>query len=132
MTSLEIVGIISIILISVFSIIGIIVSVPLFKMLVRLKQTAEKINDSLMPIADDLSITVKKLNDEIGTIRALTQSVSSIVEQLEKIIKLARILITNPVVKIVSAAAGFMNAMSKDSKNNKETNKEGITTKISK
>lgn len=130
MTSLEIVGIISIILISVFSIIGIIVSVPLFKMLVRLKQTAEKINDSLMPIADDLSITVKKLNDEIGTIGALTQSVSSIVEQLEKIIKLARILITNPVVKIVSATAGFMNAMSKDSKNNKETNKEGITTKI--
>ena len=132
MTSLEIVGIISIILISVFSIIGIIVSVPLFKMLVRLKQTAEKINDSLMPIAGDLSITVKKLNDEIGTIGALTQSVSSIVEQLEKIIKLARILITNPVVKIVSAAAGFMNAMSKDSKNNKETNKESVTTKISK
>ena len=120
MTSLEIVGIISIILISAFSIIGIIISVPLFKMLVRLKQTAEKINNSLMPIVDDLNVTVKKLNDEIGTIGQLTQSVSSIVIQLEKIIKLARILITNPVIKIISATAGFMNTMSKDSKKSKE------------
>lgn len=120
MTSLEIVGIISIILISAFSIIGIIISVPLFKMLVRLKQTAEKINNSLMPIVDDLNVTVKKLNDEIGSIGQLTQSAGSIVEQLEKIIKLARILITNPVIKIVSATAGFMNAMSKDSKKSKE------------
>jgi hypothetical protein len=124
MTSIEIVGIISIILISVFSVIGIIISVPLFKMLVRLKQTAEKINDSIMPIAEDLNITVKKLNDEIGTIGNFTHSVGSIVEQLEKIIKLARILITSPVVKIVSTAAGFMRAMSKDSNKNKENKEE--------
>ncbi|MCX6346898.1 MAG: hypothetical protein NTZ89_03010 [Actinobacteria bacterium] len=123
MTSIEVVGIISIILISVFSIIGIIISVPLFKMIVRLKNTAEKINDSIMPIAEDLNRTVKKLNDEIGTIGNLTESVSSIVEQLEKIIKLARILITSPVVKIVSTAAGFMSAMSKNPNKNKE-NKE--------
>jgi len=115
MTSIEIVGIISIILISVFSVIGIIISVPLFKMLVRLKNTAEKINENIMPIAEDLNITVKKLNDEIGTIGNLTQSVSSIVEQLEKIIKLARILVTSPIIKIVSTAAGFMSGMSKDS-----------------
>jgi molecular chaperone GrpE (heat shock protein) len=120
MTSIEIVGIVSIILISVFSIIGIIVSVPLFKMLVRLKNTAEKINESIMPIAEDLNITIKKLNDEIGTIGNLTEGVRSIVEQLEKIIKLARILITSPVIKIVSTAAGFMSAMSKNSNKNKE------------
>jgi len=124
MTSIEIVGIIAIILISVFSLIGIIISVPLFKVLVRLKQTAEKINDSLMPVTDELNITVKKMNEEIGNIGQLTKSVGSIVEQLEKIIKLARMLITNPVIKIVSTAAGFMNAMSKDSKKNNETNKE--------
>jgi len=123
MTSIEIVGIIAIILISVFSVIGIIISVPLFKMLVRLKNTAEKINESIMPIAEDLSITVKKLNDEIGTIGNLTQNVGSIVEQLEKIIKLARILITSPIVKIISTAAGFMNAISKDPNKNK-INKE--------
>ena len=123
MTSIEIVGIVSIILISVFSIIGIIISVPLFKMLVRLKNTAEKINESIMPIAEDLNITVKKLNDEIGTIGNLTEGVRSIIEQLEKIIKLARILITSPVIKIVSTAAGFMSAMSKNSNKNKE-NKE--------
>ena len=123
MTSIEIVGIIAIILISVFSVIGIIISVPLFKMIVRVKNTAEKINDSIMPIANDLNITVKKLNDEIGTIGNLTGSISSIVEQLEKIIKLARILITSPVVKIVSTAAGFMSAISKDPNKNKD-NKE--------
>jgi hypothetical protein len=123
MTAIEIVGIVSIILISVFSIIGIIISVPLFKMLVRLKNTAEKINELIMPIAEDLNITVKKLNDEIGTIGNLTEGVRSIVEQLEKIIKLARILITSPVIKIVSTAAGFMSAMSKNSNKNKE-NKE--------
>ncbi len=119
MTSIEIVGIISIILISVFSVIGIIISVPLFKMLVRLKNTAEKINENIMPIAEDLNITVKKLNDEIGTIGNLTQSVGSIVEQLEKIIKLARVLVTSPIIKIVSTAAGFMSGMSKDYNKNK-------------
>jgi predicted PurR-regulated permease PerM len=124
MTSIEIVGIISIILISVFSVIGIIISVPLFKMLIRLKQTAEKINDSIMPIAEELNITVKKLNDEIGTIGNLTQSVGSIVEQLEKVTKLARILITSPIVKIVSTAAGFMRSISKDTKKNKENKEE--------
>ena len=124
MTSIEIVGIISIILISVFSVIGIIISVPLFKMLVRLKNTAEKINDSIMPIAQDLNITVKKLNDEIGTIGNLTQSVSSIVQQLEKIIKTASLLVASPIVKIVSTAAGFMSAFSKDTNKNKE-NKKG-------
>lgn len=123
MTSIEIVGIISIILISVFSVIGIIISVPLFKMLVRLKNTAEKINESMMPIAEDLNVTVKKLNDEIGSIGNLTQNIGSIVEQLEKIIKLARILITSPIVKIISTAAGFMNAISKDHNKNK-INKE--------
>lgn len=130
MSSLEIVGIIAIILISAFSIIGIIISIPLFKVLIRLKQTAEKINSSLIPIADELNTTVKKLNDEIGTIGQLTQSVSSIVEQLEKIIKLARILITNPVVKIVSTAAGFMSAVSKDSTKNKDSNKDVNNDKI--
>ena len=124
MTSIEIVGIISIILISVFSVIGIIISVPLFKMLVRLKNTAEKINDSIMPIAQDLNITVKKLNDEIGTIGNLTQSVSSIVQQLEKIIKIASLLVASPIVKIVSTAAGFMSAFSKNPNKNKEDKKE--------
>ena len=122
MTSIEIVGLIAIILISVFSLIGIIVSVPLFKVLIRLKQTAEKINNSLMPITEELNVTVKKLNEEIENIGQLTKSAGSIVEQLEKVIKLARILISSPIIKIISTTAGFVNAMTKDFKKNDDSN----------
>ncbi|MDD5660032.1 MAG: hypothetical protein PHR39_08515 [Actinomycetota bacterium] len=122
MTSIEIVGLIAIILISVFSLIGIIVSIPLFKVLIRLKQTAEKINNSLMPITEELNVTVKKLNEEIENIGQLTKSAGSIVEQLEKVIKLARILISSPIIKIISTTAGFVNAMTKDFKKNDDLN----------
>ncbi|MCE5330294.1 hypothetical protein LLG07_08205 [bacterium] len=122
MTSIEIVGIIAIILISTFSLIGIIISIPLFKVLTRLRKITEKINN----LTGELDVTVKKLNEEIGDIGQLTKSAGSIVEQLEKIIKLARILISSPIIKIISTTAGFMNAMSKDSKKNNNSNKEGV------
>ncbi|MDD3520477.1 MAG: hypothetical protein PHU65_04480 [Actinomycetota bacterium] len=125
MTSLEIVGIISIILISVFSLIGIIVSVPLVKLLIRVKKLAEKLETSLFPVVDNLNQTVSKLNSEIGSINEITQSVSSIVLQLQKVVKLARILVTSPVIKVISTFAGMMQAVSNESKNNKEKSKEG-------
>ncbi|HAX17901.1 MAG TPA: hypothetical protein DCY00_04830 [Actinobacteria bacterium] len=125
MTALEIVGIISIILISVFSLIGIIVSIPLVKLLIRIKKLAEKLETSLFPVVDNLNQTVLKLNNEIAGINEITQNVSSIILQLEKVIKLARILVTSPVIKIISTFAGVMHAMANEEKNKKERSKEG-------
>lgn len=125
MTSLEIVGIISIILISVFALIGIIISIPLVKLLIRIKSLAEKLEKNLFPVVENLNQTVSKLNSEIASINEITQNVGSIILQLEKVIKLARILVTSPVIKIISTFAGVMQAMSNDAKNNKEKTKEG-------
>ncbi len=124
MTSLEIVGIISIILISVFSLIGIIISVPLIKLLIRIKKLAEKLENSLFPVVDNLNHTVSKLNSEIASINEITQNVGSIILQLEKVIKLARILVTSPVIKIISTFSGMMQAMASDGKNKKDKSKE--------
>ncbi len=125
MTSLEIVGIISIILISVFALAGIIISIPLVKLLIKIRKLAEKLDTSLFPVVENLNQTVSKLNSEIGSINEITQNVSSIVLQLEKVIKLARILVTSPVIKIISTFAGIMQAMSNDEKNIKDKSKEG-------
>jgi predicted PurR-regulated permease PerM len=113
MTSLEIVGLIAIILISAFAIIGIIVSIPLFKLINRLKFLAGKLNESLVPIVEKLNNTVSHLNSEINSISELTQNVSSIVEQLEKIIRLARIILTNPIIKLISAGVGLASGVKK-------------------
>ena len=44
--------------------------------------------------------------------------------QLEKIVKLARILITSPIIKIISTFAGLIQAMTSEEKNTKEKTKE--------
>jgi predicted PurR-regulated permease PerM len=113
MTSLEIVGLVAIILISAFAIIGIVVSIPLFKLINRLKFLAGKLNESLVPIVEKLNNTVSHLNSEINSISELTQNVSSIVEQLEKIIRLARIILTNPIIKLISAGVGLASGVKK-------------------
>lgn len=124
MTSLEIVGLISIILISVFSLIGIIISIPLIKLLVRIKKLAEKLENSLFPVVDNLNQTVSRLNSEIVSINEITQNVGSIILQLEKVIKLARIVVTSPVIKIISTFAGMMQAMTNEGKSRKDKSKE--------
>ncbi len=113
MTSLEIVGLVAIILISAFAIAGIIVAIPLFRLINRIKSMAGKLNESLIPLVEKLNDTVESLNVEVGSIADLTQSISSIVEQLEKIIRLARILVTSPLIKIISASAGLLSGLSK-------------------
>ena len=111
--SLEIVGLISIILITAFAIIGIIISIPLFKLINRIKYLASKLNESIVRMDEKLNNTVSNLNTEIGSISDLTQSISSIVEQLEKIIRLARIIITNPLIKLISAGVGLAEGIKK-------------------
>ena len=124
MTSLEIVGLVAIILISAFAVAGIIVAIPLFRLLNRIKSMAEKLNESLIPLVEKLNDTVESLNVEVSSIADLTQSISSIVEQLEKIIRLARILVTSPLIKIISASAGLLSSLSKTSAEEEEK-KEG-------
>jgi len=118
MNSLEIVGLVAIILISAFALVAIIISIPLFKMIMRLKKLAENANTALMPIVDNLNTTVMKLNEEISTINDLTASIGSIVEQLEKVIKLARVIITSPIIKIISTASGLMASIAKKTQKN--------------
>ena len=120
MTSLEIVGLVAIILISAFAIVGIIVAIPLFRMLNKIRFMADKLSDSLIPMVEKLNETITHLNTEVGSIADLTQSVSSIVEQLEKIIRLARILVTSPLIKLISASAGIISGLGKTAKENEE------------
>lgn len=124
MSSLEIVGLVAIILISAFAVAGIIVAIPLFKLINRIKSMAGKLNESLIPLVEKLNDTVDSLNVEVSSIADLTQSISSIVEQLEKIIRLARILVTSPLIKIISASAGLISSLSKDTAEGEEGEKE--------
>ena len=122
-SSLEIVGLVAIILISAFAIIGIVVSIPLLQLINRFKFLAEKLNESLVPMVEKLNTTVTHLNNEIGSISELTQSVGSIVEQLEKVVRLARILLTNPLIKLISAGVGLASGIKKaagEEKNNEK------------
>lgn len=113
MSAIEITGIVAIILISAFAIVGIIVAVPLFRLINRARFLAEKLSISLIPMVEKLNNTVSHLNSEISSISEITQSVSSIVEQLEKIIRLARIIITNPIIKLIGAGAGVADSVRK-------------------
>ena len=122
-SSLEIVGLVAIILISAFAIIGIVVSIPLLRLINRFKFLAEKLNESLVPMVEKLNTTVTHLNTEIGSISELTQSVGSIVEQLEKVIRLARILLTNPLIKLISAGVGFASGIKKAASEEKNNEK---------
>ena len=122
MTSLEVVGLVAIILISVFSLIGIIIAVPLFKLVNKIRFMADKLNENLIPVIEKLNDTVTNLNTEVSSITDLTQSISSIVEQLEKIVRLARVIITSPIIKIISTSAGLINSLLKNGGENE--NKE--------
>jgi len=111
MTSLEIVGLVAIILISAFAVVAVIVAIPLFRLLNRVRFMADKLSESLIPMVEKLKDTITHLNTEVGSLTDLTQSVASIVEQLEKIIKLARIVVTSPIIKLISASAGLISGI---------------------
>jgi hypothetical protein len=119
-SAIEITGIVAIILMSAFAIVAVIVAVPLFRLINRARFLAEKLNTSLIPMVEKLNTTVSHLNSEISSISELTQSVGSIVEQLEKIIRLARIVITNPIIKLISAGAGVADSVRKAANQNKK------------
>jgi predicted PurR-regulated permease PerM len=118
-SSLEITGIIAIILISVFAVVAIIVAIPIFRLVNRIRFLIEKLNESLIPMVEKLNNTVSHLNSEISSISELTQSVGSIVAQLEKIIRLARIIITSPIIKLISTGIGFAGGIKKAAGKNK-------------
>jgi predicted PurR-regulated permease PerM len=127
-SSLEITGLLAIILISAFALVGIIVAIPIFRLINRIRLLVEKLNESLIPLVENLNSTVSHLNSEISSISDLTQSAGSIVEQFEKIIRLARIIITNPIIKLISTGIGFADgikkAVGKNNKNNSNKGKE--------
>jgi hypothetical protein len=52
--------------------------------------------------------------------------VGSIVEQLEKIIRLARIIITNPIIKLISAGVGVASTVKKAAADTVKDKKPGI------
>ena len=119
MSPLEITGLIAIILISAFAFLGIIVAIPIFKLVNRIRLLVEKLSESLIPMVEKLNNTVSNLNSEISSINELTQSAGSIVSQFEKIIRLARIIITNPIIKLISTGIGFASGIKKIAGNNK-------------
>ncbi|MHB1276015.1 MAG: hypothetical protein ACYC0D_09020 [Candidatus Humimicrobiaceae bacterium] len=120
MSSLEITGLVAIILISVFAVVGIIVAIPIFRLLNRTRLLVEKLNGSLVPMVDKLNDTVTHLNNEISSINELTQSAGSIVGNIEKIMGLATIIITNPIIKLIRTGIGFAGGIKKAvGKNNK-------------
>jgi hypothetical protein len=116
MTSIEIVGLVAIILISCFAVVAIIVAVPLFRLLNRVRSMADNLEKSLNPVVEKLDYTITNVNSEIGSINDLTQNISLIVEQLQKVIKLARILVTSPLIKVISTAAGLIGSINKSEK----------------
>ena len=119
MSPLEITGLIAIILISAFAAVGIILAIPIVRLVNRIRFLVEKLNDSLIPVVEKLNNTVSHLNSEISSISELTQSVGSIVAQLEKIIRLARIIITNPIIKLISTGIGLAGGIKKIASKNK-------------
>ena len=113
MLSLEVIGLVAIILISTFAVVGIIVAILIARLVNRMRFLAEKLNESLVPVVEKLNNTVAGLNSEISSISQLTQSAGSIVAQLEKIIRLARIIITGPIIKLISTGIGLASGIKK-------------------
>ena len=113
MSPLEITGLVAIILISAFAVAGIIVAIPIVRLVNRIRFLVQKLNESLIPVVEKLNNTVTHLNNEISSISDLTQSVSLIVAQLEKIIRLARIIITSPIIKLISTGVGLASGIKK-------------------
>ena len=120
MSSLEITGLVAIILISAFAVVGIIVAIPIVSLVNRIRLLVEKLNESLIPLVENLNNTVAGLNSEISSISELTQSAGSIVDQLEKIIRLARIIITGPIIKLISTGIGLAGGIKKITGKNKK------------
>jgi len=116
---LEITGLVSIILISAFAVVGIIVAIPIVRLINRIRFLVQKLNESLIPVVEKLNNTVYHLNSEIGSISELTQSAGSIVAQLEKIIRLARIVIAGPIIKLISTGIGLAGGIKKIAGKNK-------------
>jgi len=123
LSSLEIIGLIAVSLISAFAVVGIIVAIPIFRLVNRIRLLIEKLNESLVPMVENLDSMVSHLNSEIGSINELTQSAGSIVKQFEKIIRLARIIITTPIIKIVSTGMGIAYSMKKSTDKNNSNKK---------
>ena len=117
----EITGLVAIILISAFAVVGIIIAIPIVRLVNRIRLLVEKLNESLVPLVENLNNTVAGLNSEISSISELTQSAGSIVAQLEKIIRLARIIITGPIIKLISTVIGFAGGIKKAIGKNKKT-----------
>lgn len=128
MSSLEIAGLLAIILISAFALLGIIVAIPIFRLVNRIRLLVEKLGENLIPMVEKLNNTVSHLNSEISSINELTLSAGSIVNQFEKIIRFARFIITNPIIKLISTGIGFADgikkAVGKNNKNNSSKEKE--------
>jgi len=76
MTLLEVAGLAAIIFIFGFAVAGIIVAIPLFRLLNRVKFLAEILNKNLIPLIEKLNSTVNNLNTEISSIGDLRQNVS--------------------------------------------------------
>ena len=120
MSTLEIIGLVAIILVSAFAVVGIIIAIPIFRLLNRTRLLVEKIDGSLVPVIDKLNDTVTNLNSEIGSINEITQSAGSIVGNIEKIIGLATIIITSPIIRLIKTGIGFAGGIKKAiGKNNK-------------
>ena len=132
MSTLEIIGLVAIILVSAFAVVGIIIAIPIFRLLNRTRLLVEKIDGSLVPVIDKLNDTVTNLNSEIGSINGITQSAGSIVGNIEKIMGLATIIITSPIIKLISTGIGFAygikKAVGKNNKNNSSKEKEEEAT----
>ena len=128
MSPLEITGLVAIIVISAFALLGIIVAIPIFRLVNRIRLLVEKLSESLILMVEKLNNTVSNLNSGISSINELTQSAGSIVNQFEKIIRLARIIVTNPIIKLISTGIGFADgikkAVGKNNKNNFSKEKE--------
>ena len=119
MSPLEITGLVSIILISAFAVVAIIVAILIVRLVNRMRFLVEKLNESLIPVVEKLNNTISHLNSEISSISELTQSAGSIVAQLEKIIRLARIVLTGPIIKLISTGIGFASGIKKIAGKNK-------------
>jgi hypothetical protein len=119
-SSLEIIGVVAIILISAFAVIGIIVTIPIYKLLNRTRLLVEKIDVNIVPMVDKLNDTVTHLNSEISSINEITQSAGSIVGNIEKIMGLATVIVTTPIIRLIRTGIGFAEGIKKAiSKKNK-------------
>ena len=119
MSPLEITGLVAIIVISAFALLGIIVAIPIFRLVNRIRLLVEKLSESLISLVENLNSTMSHLNSEISSISQLTQSAGSIIAQLEKIIRLARIIITGPIIKFISTGIGLAGGIKKIAGKNK-------------